>query len=287
MRLLNKKPRPNPDMQLNTTAQPIYLPEADQSAVARLGLHPLAASEWVDVDGDFIQFHSHKVQQHRLRPQSVYGQLPGSEAAVAELGKLLQQHLLTEHAADYALTNNGLQHRPSGLQFFLPAENLWQISLWVQEDICLLQQINDEFLLTAASVCSPSNWHPADKLGRGLDKIHQPVPGYEEQLSRRVNALFAAMKPGKPLLRYNWSLQPGNELYWRDKLAPRDPAAAQYWRVERQTLRRLPETGAIVFMIRIYLHRRSDIERDPEVKQNLQALLERLAADEKVYKGLA
>lgn len=273
-------------MQLNTTVQPVYLPESEQKAVARLGLHPLADCDWLDIDGDFSQFHCHKIEQGELRLQSVYGQLRGSEAAVAELSKLLEQHLLVEHGSDYARTKSGLLHRPSGLEFPLPAENLWQTSLWIQEDICLLQQIDSEFQLTAASVCSPSNWHPADKIGRSLDRIHKPVPGYEEQLSQRVNTLFAALKPDKPLLRYNWSLQPGNELYWRDKLAPRDPAAPQFWRVERQTLRRLPETGAVVFMIRIYLHKRSEIEKNPQVKMNLQSLLERLPEEEKIYKGL-
>ena len=274
-------------MQLTTTAQPAYLPESDQKAVARLGLHPLSVSDWLDVDSDFEQFHNHKIEQSKLRPHSVYGQLPGSEAAVAELGRLLEQHLLAEHDSEYLRAENRLIHRPSGLEFSLPAENLWQTSLRVQEDICLLQRIDSEFRLTAASVCSPSNWHLADKIGRSLDRIHKPVPGYEEQLSRRVNTLFAALKPDKPLLRYNWSLQAGNELYWRDKLAPRDPAAAQFWRVERQTLRRLPETGAVVFMIRIYLHKRSEIEKNPAVKTNLRELLERIPEEEKIYKGLA
>jgi len=274
-------------MQLKTTVLAVYLPEQEQTAVARLGLHPLPDPDWLDIDSDFAQFHEHKLEQFKIRPQSVYGQLPGSETAVAELREALLQHLLAEHGSVYTRGNNCLRHDITGLEFRLPAENLWQTSLWIQEDICLLQQIDGEFRLTAASVCSPSNWHPADKLGCSLDSIHRPVPGFEERLSGRVDALFSALKPDKPLLRYNWSLQPGNELYWRDKLAPRDPMAAQYWRVERQTLRRLPETGALVFMIRVYLHGRSEIEKIPGVKKNLQALLERIPEQEKLYKGLS
>ncbi len=274
-------------MRLTTTVDTVYLPDEQQEFVARLGLHPLHVPSWIDCDTDFTQFHQHKLEQAASRLQSVYGELPGSERAVREFVSVLQQHLLAQHSDQYAMHSHALHHTATNLSWQLPAANLWEASLWIQEDICLLQDCDGEFKLTAASVCSPSNWHPAEKLGKSLDRIHQPVPGYEEKLARRVNSLFHALKPGKPLLRYNWSLQPGNELYWRDSLVPRDPAAEQYWRVERQTLRRLPESGAIVFLIRIYLHKRSAIERDPAIKSILSALLNRLPSDEKRYKGLA
>ena len=273
-------------MQLVSSSAPIYLPEEDQTSVLRLGLNPLPLQGWLQPDADLLVFQQHKLEQARLRPDSVYGELAGAEAAVAESIELIYQHLLQDHGDTYSRRDSVLQHKPSGIEWRLPAENLWQASLWVPEDICVLQEINGEFVMTAASVCSPSNWHPADKLGRSLDVIHAPVPGYEKILSRRVNSLFRALKPHKPLLRFNWSLQRGNELYWRDKLAPTDPALPQYWRVERQTLRRLPGTGAVIFTIRIYLHERSRIEADPAVSQRLSALLDRLPAEEKNYKGL-
>ncbi len=276
----------NPDMRLSTTVPPAYLPDHEQQRVARLGLNQLDPAHWIDVDSDFKQFHSHKTEQFQLRPDSVYGELPGSGPAVTEFIDMLKAHLLTHYPRLYNADSDYLRQLQAELDLPLSARNLWQASLWVQEDICLLQEIDGEYRLTAASVCSPSNWHPADKLGRSMDVIHQPVPGYEALLSRRVNSLFKAMSPSKPLLRFNWSLQYGNELYWRDKLQPRDLTEPRYWRVERQTLRRLPRSGAIVFMIRIYLHKQSEIEQDPVVRENLRSLLARLPEEEKIYKGL-
>ena len=273
-------------MRLVSSSSPVYLPEEDQSSVLRLGLNPLSPEYWLQTEDDFQLFQQHKLEQGNVRPDSVYGEMPGSEEAVAELTGLICQHLLQVHRESYSRLNDTLQHRPSGLEWQLPADNLWQASLWVPEDLCVLQEINGEFVMTAASVCSPSNWHPADKLGRSLDVIHGPVPGYPQVLSRRVNSLFRALKPHKLLLRYNWSLQRGNELYWRDRLAPVDHSLPHYWRVERQTLRRLPVTGAIVFTIRIYLHERSQLEADSVIRERLSALLERLPEAERNYKGL-
>ena len=273
-------------MQLTSSAAPIYLPEADQTSVVRLGLNPLRAENWILNDEDLPLFHQHKLEQARLRPQSVYGELPGSQAAVAELIALLQEHLIRDHSATYCNDGGSLRHRGSNLKWDMPPVDLWQASLLVAEDICILQEIDKEFVMTAASVCSPSNWHPADKLGRSLDVIHGPVPDYDTKLSSRVTSLFHSLKPHKPLLRYNWSLQFGNELYWRDRIKPVDRSLPQYWRVERQTLRRLPASGAVVFCIRIFLYERSVIDADPVQSARLAALLQRLPPQEKAYKGL-
>jgi len=273
-------------MRLLSAGLPEYLPEKEQTTVARLGLHSLAAREWMKPDGDFALFQQHKLEQAELRPDSVFGQLPGSESAVAEFIDSLRTHLLDDHSDQYEQRSDRLHHLPSNLTWPLYTDSLWDASLWIQEDICVLQEIDNEYQLTAASVCSPSNWHPAEKLGKNLSTIHKPVPDYADKLEGRVDSLFASMSPRKPLLRYNWSLQYGNELYWRDKLAPRDPTAKQYWRLERQTLRRLPITNAIVFSIKISLHERGVIEQDLLVKENLQQLLRTLPEQEKLYKGL-
>lgn len=273
-------------MQLISHSAPIYYPEAEQNSVLRLGLQPLPVTTWFQPDEDFALFQKHKLQQGELRLHSVYEEQPGSEQAVAELTRLVQQHLLQDHADTYCLQDDCLLHKPSGLRWMLPAADLWQVSLWVQEDICVLQECNGEFVLSAASVCSPSNWYPAAKIGCNLDVIHGPVPGYGETLSRRVNSLCRELKPHKPLLRYNWSLQPGNELYWHSDRSAAQQSESQYWRVERQTLRRLPVTGAVIFTIRIYLHARSQIESTPFMQERLAALLARLPAAERAYKGL-
>lgn len=272
-------------MQLSTQVKPIYFPEPDQTTVLRLGLQPLDPRYWLHVDADLAQFHAHKLEQHQLRPASVVQVQPGAEAAVAELGSMIARHLTEDLRTHHLHGPDRLGHAGSGLSWPLACDDLWQVSLWVQEDLCVLEQSDGSYRLTAASVCSPSNWDTASKMGRSLSAIHDPVPGYAQQLAARVDRLFAALKPAKPLLRYNWSLQAGSELYWQTPPTG-SPQPPTHWRVERQTLRRLPKSGAIVFAIRIFLHPLTQLREDPVFSTNLARILAAMPADQRHYKGL-
>lgn len=273
-------------MHLDSLESPVYLPEASQQTVLRLGVQPLDLRQWTLPARDLASFHAHKLQVRQAQGDRVCQVLPGAEAACGELNELLLRHLLADHGDAYIKEGGSLWHRPSGLRWSLAESDLWHTSLWVQEDLCLLERGSDDYVMTAASVCSPSNWPLEEKMGCGLDFIHGPVPGYQEELSSRVNRLFDALKPGKPLLRLNWSVQWGNELFWRKDLGLGCDGRERYWRVERQTLRRLPRTGAVVFTIRISLHSFSSLAVYPEFQSNLRAIVARLPGELKEYKGL-
>jgi hypothetical protein len=151
----------------------------------------------------------------------------------------------------------------------------------------LLQALNNEYVLTAASVCSPSNWRLSEKIGKALGAIHDPVPGYGDTLHARTNRLLHKLSKDKVITRYNWSVQAGNELCWRPELYPAQEPAEPYWRVERQTLRRLPETGAIAFGIRIFLESFTKLEsRQPGFTATLREIIEGLPEEQRRYKGL-
>ncbi len=273
-------------MKLQSQVSPNYYPEPDQQSVLRMGLHPLQMQDWICLDEDFEQFHQHKQEQLQIRPQDVHGQLDQAGVVVIEFNNFLLQHLLTHHSQQYRLLENKLQHIGTGISFPLPAETLFDSASWVQEDICLLQQHNESLELIAASLCSPSNWELADKLGRSVDQIHSPVPGYENSLATRVNKLLAALKIDKPVQRYNWSVQRGNELYWQSEDSSDQNSDSYYWRVERQTLLRLPETGAIVFGIRIFLHDFETMSQSPVFSSTLQSIVRNQSEEIRHYKGL-
>ena len=132
------------------------------------------------------------------------------------------------------------------------SEALWRASLWVAEDLVLMQA--DEcghYRLTAASLCSPSHWQLEDKLGKTLPEIHAPVPGFARELDARVARFFGHLKVERPVQRYNWGLQRGSGRCQRQD-SPEEGRELHY-RVERQTLRRLPQTRAVVFTIRVML----------------------------------
>jgi hypothetical protein len=131
----------------------------------------------------------------------------------------------------------------------------------VQEDLCIIQQGDDGPIFTAAVLCFPSRWRLHEKIGKPLAAVHGPVPHYAEKLSAPVDRFMAKVKPGHIASRLNWSVldspamfQPGGK--WRQQtdtaITPGNAGERLYLRVERQTLRRLPRSDAIVFGIRVH-----------------------------------
>ena len=274
-------------MKLDSQIDSPVLPRPDQTTVLELGLQSCTLSDWLAIDADLPQFHAHKLEQFETHKHEVFAALPESEPAQAEFGQVLLADLLRTHGERYHCDNKFLRARNSGLKWSLTELSLDACSLWIQEDICLMQQFGGEHILTAASLCSPTNWRLNEKIGHNLNVIHDPVPGYGTKLQERVNRMLSQMSDNKLILRYNWSLQQGSELCWRPDLHAIDPADQLFWRVERQTLRRLPQTGAIVFGIRIYLESLAQLEtRAPGSRNSIRKLIANLDSQQRAYKGL-
>lgn len=139
-----------------------------------------------------------------------------------------------------------------------------EVALACHEDMCLLTlpEGDDQYRLIGAAVAWPSDWHPKDKLGLPLRALHAPIAGYEEQLATGVDRFMATLKPGAIYGRCNWFIAATGERRWIANKPPQEAFAhvtaenageTLFVRSERQTLRRLPETGAILFTIGIYV----------------------------------
>ena len=134
-------------------------------------------------------------------------------------------------------------------------------SAW--EDMCLLARRPGEaaYRLVGAAVAFPTDWRIADKLGHPMIALHTPIHGYAEQLGSPVDQFMAKLKPGKIYGRCNWFVSPTSDLRWIAEgppeqefahVTPENAGETLFVRSERQTLRKLPESGAIVFTIGIY-----------------------------------
>ena len=193
-------------MRLLSKVSPVYFQESDKTSVLRPGLNKLAPHEWLVVDEDFVQFYRNKLQCREFHCDKVFQALPGSEAAQRELQNLVIDHLVNDHSNSYQVLSGLINHSPSDLRWPLDNKSLWHTSLWIQEDLFLMELRGDGYYLTAPNVCAPSNW-ALEKKGRSLDDIHKPFPGHSRELSRRTNRLFASLKPDRPPLRFNWSVR--------------------------------------------------------------------------------
>lgn len=139
-----------------------------------------------------------------------------------------------------------------------------EAAITAHEDMCLLTQRSDEdvYRLIGAAVAWPSDWHPKDKICLPLRALHAPIAGYEEQLATGVDRFMATLKPGAIYGRCNWFIAASGDRRWIETRTPQTAFAhvtpdnageTLFVRSERQTLRRLPETGAILFTIGIYV----------------------------------
>jgi hypothetical protein len=152
----------------------------------------------------------------------------------------------------------------------------------VQEDLCLMVHHDGQWHLEGAVLCFPSTWNLGEKLGGSAAQVHQPVPHYAEELSDRVDSFFDRLAPGKLVWRRNVSLWP-TCLLWvpHHVIDPTlwdpddmDTTGPTLWlRSERQTLRRLPDTGAILFTIRVQMEPLSVLATRPDRAAMLAAWL--------------
>ena len=134
--------------------------------------------------------------------------------------------------------------------------------------------------LEGAVLCFPSLWVLADKMGKPTSLVHEPVPYYAEELSKRVDTFFDRLSPDKPVWRRNFSVWP-TLLLWAPRLDPSlcpseqfvDGKPVSWLRSERQTLRRLPRTGAILFSIRVQTVPLSALALRPDRARDLAAWL--------------
>ena len=208
----------------------------------RMGTRPLVANDWLEIDDARAADLALKEALVRDRPDHVIGWLPGSHDPATELAGLVSTALEGE-----------------GLTMATPGDHpIDRCGRSVQEDLCLLERKDTGWILTAGSVCFPTRWDFPSKLGRTLPEIHEPVPDYATAIGAAVDRFFDRMAPGDLAWRLNWSLvddaarrlEPDRRQV--SAVMPDDPATGLFFRVERQTLRRLDHHRAIVFGIRIH-----------------------------------
>ncbi len=224
-------------------------PDQIAAAEARLPqMYPARPGEWLRIDAVWGAQLAEKARLVAERRDDVIRVLPGAEAACDEL--------LATVLAELPLHGFGVEGdvvlRPDGVSVAVDrTDPLVTLSRLVQEDFCIHQKQGEEHVLTAALVCFPSSWSLAEKIGRPLTRIHMPVPEYDG-IAARVQRMFDMVSADRPLWRANLLRHHDPALYHAYTEAnPRPPGRADspYLRSERQTLRRLPRTDAVVFTI--------------------------------------
>ncbi|MDH4439540.1 MAG: DUF3445 domain-containing protein [Rhizobium sp.] len=270
-----------------------HTPYAGPSRPFTIGLSALAPDRWIQPDDDLARYLDEKRDLVATRLDDVYratgDSLPAQRECLAVLLTHLEScHLHTHRRDGASLTMAG--HAVDVMDKTLPP--LLRAGLLIQDDLVIMMKREAGWSIAAAHLSFPSSWSLAEKFDRPMEAVHEHVPGFGGGTRNAVmiNRIFDNLMPGQPAERFNWSVNWRQKLFHpetgrNDKAPPEDAVV----RVERQTLTKLPETGAIVFTIRIYLDPVILFENHPDGARLASALagqLEALDGAQTAYKGL-
>jgi len=285
------------------------------------GAVPTPAGQWgtavVDVDSEY---HHELRERARILAEdpSRYAALPHMEIACWDAMLCLLRELALTRPDECSLEVVAGGPRPTyrwrndllgidrvfvlGEAATLPDEPLAWAAAQVQEDVVLLDQRDGVLYGDAGVVTFAADWSFGFDVGMSFLEIHGPVPRlHAEGVITRAHEFLKRLQPGETYRRTNWTLTIGRRLdvsterypEWgpdRDRLALVDDETfgrLVHLRVEVQHLIRLPESGAVMFLIRTYLQPLAVLATVEPWRLRAAEVLEELPQDLADYKGVA
>jgi hypothetical protein len=278
--------------------EPVYLPFETGPYRMAMALTAVPEAAWFEIDALYPEELAERQALLAARHAEVFAALPCSDAGRWETLRLVAANLALHHPAWFHAAGDALVNRLTGESWDLrdPGRDPLEVAgLLVQEDLCIIQVHDGVPLFTAAVLCFPSRWRLGDKIGRPLAEVHGPVPIYADRLERPVDRFMRHLKGGHIASRLNWSILDDPALFqptgkWRTDantdITRMNAGARLYLRVERQTLRRLPDSDAILFGIRVHRYRLDRVITTPALAARLAEAVRALPDPIVHYKSL-
>lgn len=253
-----------------------------------MGLRAMDLDTWIEIDQHYDSEISQKRELLEKRHEEVFAALPAGDVGSFEVLEMLLEYL-PKHFPDQF---------ENQIEYDTNLHPLEAASLLVQEDLVIMSPEAEQWVLTAASVCFPSRWDLATKVGANLHVIHNPVPHYEERIGQATDAMFNKLTSDRPVWRVNWTVldspdlfqpaQTGQKARKHEKQDLIEFGDNMFFRTERQTLWKLPKSGDILFTIRTYSDSINSLaKRYPEFRTNLGKTMATASLQTREYKGWA
>lgn len=265
-----------------------YPPPADGKPFRLImGLRSVEPAGWLEAGADLVEQIPERLALSDSSREIVYQELPGYRKAIDDLVALVIANLKEFHSDRYLFTSTTLTHIATATTVDLFAEDvLLRIASIIGEDLVVLSRENEEWKIVAGAVLFPSRWKLTEKIGKGMDAVHAPVPGYATALAPFMTATFDKITSGRPVWRKNWSLHSTADLFQPTSIhTPADPAD-YWWRTERQTLTRSAMGDYLYFTIRNRAEPLAWIKEDPEASHQFAETLASYSPETIEYKGL-
>lgn len=275
-------------------ALPKHTPYQNGKGGVRIGLKPINTKNWLEIDDNFKNENNLKKNLLSSRRHEVFQANDNSHSAQKELLKMVTEHLKKYHSEKYSFKDQNIFIKATGESINLLDSNTPPIetaSLLVQEDLILMMPKKNKFYLEAAVLTSPSHWSLVEKFSKNLIDLHEGVPGYEEKIGSRVDEIFNKLPSDRILERLNWSIYDSPELFQPVGSKPevtmkRKDIRDLHLRVERQTIRKIPDQGSIVFTVRVHVDPLLSISKEQDLLDDLNLAIANLPQEMKEYKAM-
>ncbi|KAL6231318.1 hypothetical protein BDW75DRAFT_233690 [Aspergillus navahoensis] len=298
---------PYPNWDVHTTKPIPYRPfRYGPKYFVTMGLRSMKWDEWIEIDNHYPRYHADKSRRLKERGDKCCATAPEAWDAAIELLEELTSYLPERYPSMFRETPTGLTNLLTNETFDttqrpLPEDPMAMCARLIQDDLALMIEKPDgEYYLLAGAVLLAGFWRLSDKYGMRLSEIHTSgdVPGYKEKLERGMMNFFRRLKVEDPVVRNNYFIQVDDDLAWSHSIGSEDANVVSwntaqknkaiehhYFRSERQSLRRLPRTGAVVFTIRTYFEPITKIVEEPYVPGRLASAIRSWGDDVAKYKG--
>ena len=279
--------------------QPVYTPYDGSAHLFTIGLGPLDPARWIEPDGDLERYLLEKDRLIADQRDVVFVEETGTRDAQREVLDLLAEHITARHPSVYRREGSAVVAGARTIDLDTDEAPLVTAGALVQDDLVLMRRDDSGWRLVAGYVAFPSSWSLPEKFGRRMEDIHAPVPDFGEGTRNAllINRMFDNLEVEQPVFRFNWSINPDADLHYPASKAhgalPDGHALSletTFARVERQTLRKLPVSGDILFTIRIYTDPLAALRTLPDARRVAAVFadqLEALTLPQATYKGLA
>lgn len=279
-------------------AAPDYQPYVGGPFRWRLGLRPLELDDWIQIDERYEPELARKAEVLAAHPATVLSWLPDVEPEAAEVLDTLLGHLCRSWPDWFTVTPATVTNHRTGQTHDRAALHPLELAgRLVQEDLLVMVPRDGRLVFGGGSVCFPNRWDLPSKVGRTMAEVHAPVARLNDQLADPIDGFFERLRPERPFWRLGWGLLDTDERYQPlDGTAPaREPAPAAgdsdapdrlFLRVERETLRRFPQTDCVLFTIRTYIRPLRHLAERPDDAARLADALRAMPPDVADYKQL-
>lgn len=307
-------PKPYPDWDYKLTS-PLPYRAFKHKYNINMGIRSMDWESWFELDNQWPKFHNEKLNRLEKYGRGLFETSKEAIPAAYELLDEMRQYLSHRYPQMFVATEDGMKNIITGEDFkFLgkyrdydgtnPERDPSRIAAnFVQDDLAIMMEnSNGEYQLKGGAIILPGFWKFREKFNLTLNDIHTTgdVPKFQEKLKNGMEKFFVRLSCDKPVVRNNYFLQTDEQLGWSssigneltEKVGWGTATEAQdvnkiHLRSERQSLRRLPKSGAIIFTVRTYFIPVTEICKEPYIPRRLLNGILSWTEDVQEYRGYA